>query len=45
LKTFLHKRVEEVAEQIVAAMNAATPSGLIVDTQVPVRESRCAVTW
>jgi hypothetical protein len=44
LKAFLHERVDEVAEQIVAAMNAATPGRLIADTEEPVRQALAALS-
>jgi hypothetical protein len=44
LKAFLHERVDEVAEQIVAAMNAAAPGRLIGDTEEPVRQALAALS-
>jgi hypothetical protein len=39
LKEFLHGKVDEVAEQVIEAMNAAQPGRLIADSEEPVRET------
>ncbi len=37
LKTFLHGKVDEIAEQVIASVNAAKPGRLIADSEEQVR--------
>ncbi|MCE9527024.1 MAG: hypothetical protein K8R36_13320 [Planctomycetales bacterium] len=39
LKEFLHSKVDEVAEKVIGAMNAAKPGRLIADSEELVREA------
>ena len=44
LKALLHEKVDDVAERIVAAVNAAAPGRLIADSEEPVRQAMAELT-
>lgn len=44
LKALLHDKVDDIAERIVAAVNAAAPGRLIADSEEPVRQAMAELT-
>jgi ubiquitin len=44
LKAFLHEKVDDIAERIVSAVNAAAPGRLIADSEEPVRQAMAELT-
>jgi len=44
LKALLHSKVDDLAERIVAAVNAVTPGRLIADSEEPVRQAMAELT-
>jgi hypothetical protein len=44
LKALLHEKVDDLAERIIAAVNAAAPGRLIADSEEPVRQAMVELT-
>lgn len=44
LQALLHDKVDDIAERIVAAVNAAAPGRLIGDSEEPVRQAMAELT-
>jgi hypothetical protein len=44
LKALLYDKVDDIAERIVAAVNAAAPGRLIADSEEPVRQAMAELT-